>query len=538
MTGYGFYIFILCFVALFLLVGVATVFVISLVNHEVGAIKHGVNDADLKQEEKKDEKTNMILSIILLVLVSVIFAFSLCISFGKNNLKEDKGTLVVASVTEMSKKNEKNTYLFTNDLGGQFNAFDLIKIYKAPLEEDVGLYDVVVYRINDQTKISRVVAITVKDGKTLFTLRGDALIYDETAPISYDQITGVYKGEKIPFVGSIVEFMSSPVGYLIVIMTIAIVVLIPIMEKKIKKVKEERIAFINEMEKCEEIASTVATNEPEVEEKEEEIDEFGHLKGKKDDRSFDERLSDATIQTKERYEIVNGLIERVKGLKKRNGKNRSYYNKRNTLIKMAIKGKTLNLYLALDPKEYENTKFVFSDASEVKKYSSTPMRVKLSSDRQARYAVELITALAIKNSLNILEVKVVKEEGFSHLKGKKNDKTFKQKLRACSEETKNRYKKISEYINGILEFKLGNGKKSLTYKYKNKSVAKLVIKGKTLNVYLALPPKDFENTKYKFSDVSAVKKYASVPMRLKISSERQARWTLELIEILKEKIVK
>jgi predicted transport protein len=70
------------------------------------------------------------------------------------------------------------------------------------------------------------------------------------------------------------------------------------------------------------------------------------------------------------------------------------------------------------------------------------------------------------------------------------------------------------------------------YKRGNIPVAKVKIVGKTLNVYLGLNPEDYKNTKYKFIDVSSIKAHKSYPMRVKITSERQARWVKELIEQL------
>ena len=74
-----------------------------------------------------------------------------------------------------------------------------------------------------------------------------------------------------------------------------------------------------------------------------------------------------------------------------------------------------------------------------------------------------------------------------------------------------------------------SAKKQITYKIKSKCIAKLKMIGKTLNLYLALEPKKFKNTKYKFINVSNKKAYEKYPMRVKITSDRQARWAVELI---------
>ena len=46
---------------------------------------------------------------------------------------------------------------------------------------------------------------------------------------------------------------------------------------------------------------------------------------------------------------------------------------------------------------------------------------------------------------------------------------------------------------------------------------------------------DYKNSKYKFNDLSEKSKYTNYPMCLKLSSERQTRWTCELILKLAKK---
>lgn len=60
--------------------------------------------------------------------------------------------------------------------------------------------------------------------------------------------------------------------------------------------------------------------------------------------------------------------------------------------------------------------------------------------------------------------------------------------------------------------------------------------GKTLSLYLALDPAPFENSKYRFEDVSDKKSYAATPMRLRITSERAVRHAKELFRMLAQKL--
>ncbi len=72
---------------------------------------------------------------------------------------------------------------------------------------------------------------------------------------------------------------------------------------------------------------------------------------------------------------------------------------RKKIAKLGIGGKTLVLYLALDPAEYEETKYRFTDVSEKKTYAETPMKLRLTSSRAVKHAKELIADLGEALSL-------------------------------------------------------------------------------------------------------------------------------------------
>lgn len=74
-----------------------------------------------------------------------------------------------------------------------------------------------------------------------------------------------------------------------------------------------------------------------------------------------------------------------------------------------------------------------------------------------------------------------------------------------------------------------------TFRKGKKLLAKFVISGKTLSVYLALSPEEFEESKYRYEDVSEKKSYAETPMRVKITSKRASKHCAELIGIVCER---
>jgi hypothetical protein len=80
---------------------------------------------------------------------------------------------------------------------------------------------------------------------------------------------------------------------------------------------------------------------------------------------------------------------------------------RDTVAKMNICGKTLGLYLALDPndEEFKSTVYHQKDVSKQKAYEHTPFMVKVKSDAAVKKAIRLVVALAGK-------LETEKEENF------------------------------------------------------------------------------------------------------------------------------
>ncbi len=70
---------------------------------------------------------------------------------------------------------------------------------------------------------------------------------------------------------------------------------------------------------------------------------------------------------------------------------------RKILGKVCIVGGYIRLFLALDPKQYNADKYHHKDYSEVVRYAKFPFMIKLSSDRQVKYAQELIADVMREN---------------------------------------------------------------------------------------------------------------------------------------------
>lgn len=107
--------------------------------------------------------------------------------------------------------------------------------------------------------------------------------------------------------------------------------------------------------------------------------------------------------------------------------------------------------------------------------------------------------------------------------------SFQAKLIQAGEEAQTWYGKIKNELLSYKGVKVRDAWKHETYNKGRTPLAKLVYRGKTLCVYLALKPADYKDTKYIFQDMSDKPKYEQIPMMLKVKSDRGAKWVCELI---------
>ncbi len=533
MTRFEIYSLILCLIVFILLVGVFSYMLTIIIKQGLKHIKAGLEDEDILKEFNSDGKKvqnkfskafNLFLNGLFCIVFGAFFISSLYINCTQNVYFENVPTYRIVLTSSMEEKNSKNSYLFDNNLNNQISAFDLIATYKIPKEQDLKLYDIVLYEVDGIWVIHRIVGIEEPNqyhpNERHFLLQGDAVGSPDRFPVLYSQMKGIYKGEKIPFIGSFILFMQSPAGWMCILLVVVSIIALPILEKKIEKAKKQRLAFLYPAKELE--TETVITQDEKV--------SIFEMKAKESDKTFTDKLEENPI-AKNRYIDISELLHRVHGVRIIESKKARTYKSGNTsLAKFAVKGKTLNAYISLAPQEYQNTKYIFTDVSNVKKYANYPMRVKVSSDRQQRWVKELLIEKINKEKLTLLEMpKVVEKTSvFASLKNKKASKSFKQKLK-LSPVAKVRFNDIKKELENISNVRVIESKNNITYKVKRLAVVKFAIKGKTLNAYINLNPSQYKDTKYIFTDVSNVKKYANYPMRVKVSSERQVKWVKELI---------
>lgn len=79
------------------------------------------------------------------------------------------------------------------------------------------------------------------------------------------------------------------------------------------------------------------------------------------------------------------------------------------------------------------------------------------------------------------------------------------------------------------------GQNGENFRVGKERIAKLCVSGKTLSLYLALAPSVYEDSKYRFEDMSDKKTHADTPMRLKITGKRTLKQARGLLQELASK---
>lgn len=124
-------------------------------------------------------------------------------------------------------------------------------------------------------------------------------------------------------------------------------------------------------------------------------------------KSFTAKLMQSSDYIKQYYvDLANELLTYGKIHNRISWANSCFYTGRKVVSKFSIRGKTLYLYLALEPRDFLNSKYFITDESAVKRYETVPLRVKVKSQRGVKFGKELIEILMQKLGVKRLEDKI------------------------------------------------------------------------------------------------------------------------------------
>ena len=271
MTGFEIYVFVLCLIVFVLLTAMFSYFIGHMAKTEIQFIRFGHRDEVIKKEKENELNknknlsqvllwSNRIFSLLLCLALIAVFIFAIYVNVTEDRAANGIPSIKIVKSESMAKKNSKNDYLFANNLNNQFQMFDVVICKHIPAEQELELYDIVVYKQEDIYIIHRIVGIEEPNekhpGERHFLLQGDANERADQFPVLYSQMQGIYEGERIPFVGSFLLFLQSPAGWLCILLVVFGMIVAPIVEKIIENEKKKRLAILFPCESEEEPALT------------------------------------------------------------------------------------------------------------------------------------------------------------------------------------------------------------------------------------------------------------------------------------------
>ena len=244
------YVLVLCLIVLVAISVFFSVLMYAIVRMNLKMIDGGLLDSEIQAEyDKYKHRKNKSFQIILGRIVSSIICFLLLAVFVFSIVMriEEKNSLLpkVVNSNSMSCKSEKNAYLYENELNNQIKRFDIIFLSEMPKITDIKLYDIVAYEtVEGFLIIHRIIGISEESDKITYILRGDANPYSDPMEISYHQMKGIYKGQRIAHIGSFIIFLQTPVGWLCVILIVFCTIALPLVRRKIQQTIDKRILII------------------------------------------------------------------------------------------------------------------------------------------------------------------------------------------------------------------------------------------------------------------------------------------------------
>ena len=262
--------------------------------------------------------------------------------------------------------------------------------------------------------------------------------------------------------------------------------------------------------------------------------------------TFRARLIQNKPESKEFYSIVKNALLSYNEITTIDSKNcERFVFERKTVARISVSGKTLCVYLAIDPDRYADSKYrIFRNKS------NTPAKLKITSAQQAQNCSELIDEMMrelhmVTNADYEPQDYYLPYEGIASLMSKglvkrKNTETsrvseefelmsydmnFSARLTLLKPESKDLYSLIKNELlsyNGVGVKESKNGE---TYTLGRKTVAKINIRGNTLCLLLALDPSKYADGE---NEVEAVGN-STTPLKYKLSNESNAQYAATLI---------
>ncbi|MDE6273772.1 MAG: hypothetical protein K2L87_01830 [Clostridiales bacterium] len=301
------------------------------------------------------------------------------------------------------------------------------------------------------------------------------------------------------------------------------------------------------------------SEESEEQEAEIEIDESGKVI--RYNRSFTARVIQSTDDVKTRYSELKNYLLSFENVRARiSWRHELFSIGKRTIAKFNMRGKTLCLCLATDPKLFDGTKYLVDDLSVRNKKNPMPCMYRIKSELRMRYAKDLIdvvmagfntvrketyestdfvmpyeaTQVLIKRKL-IKQVgdelsDIEREEALASSEGIRYNRSFEANLRQSSDMIKTAYTKLKNYLLAHSGMSAQINWQYESFRRGKSEIAALTMSGKDLCLCIAGDPKKLQGSKFKTEDLSAKNPETSVPVLYRIRTSHSLVVAQQLID--------
>ena len=398
----------LCLVVFTAFAALIAVLIGMLVRLYIRLIRSGGEDelirAEFKVERKKFRVSDIVNSVIMGIIVIALFSssiFSLYVYLVEEHAADDVPSIMVVNGSAMAENNAENTYLTEKGLNDQIKNFDLITTKQLPTESALALYDVVVYEKDGSLHPLRIVEINEPDSDNAsrsFVLRGDAVGGEDSVTATYGELRGIYRGTRVPFVGSIILFLQSPSGYLCIFLVLFAIIITPFLKKKIYDEKKKRWNLLLEEPKDKKQKSAP---EPSIID---ELEIFNIKPGsKRDIIMFRDKLRASSARLQSQYVSIVKPLLTVRDIRESySAQYQTFKQGKTPVARLKVKNGMLYVYLGLDPDASLCHGINVTDVSAISTFADFPVLIKVT-DENIDTVQELILVVIEQKHLDTNE---------------------------------------------------------------------------------------------------------------------------------------
>jgi len=285
------------------------------------------------------------------------------------------------------------------------------------------------------------------------------------------------------------------------------------------------------------------------------------------------RYVQAGEATQDFYTIIRNKILSYRDVESEtNWKQEVFSQGKNKLVKLVMRGKTLNFSIALNPDDYVGTKYKYVNQLIKKPKEKFPMLLKIRNQKMCKQAVDLIVDLMKKkgikkiglfkpidyhvayipvetmltmdpplaremgSDLNIRKLKMDIMDLINRPEQKEAEARFDYsylgRLVRAQDPCQNFYTQIRNKLLSYNDVESIIGWKQEVYSFGKDKVVKMVMRGKTINMSLALDPKPYIDKEYKVVDAREKKPKEKMPAVIKVKNQKTLKQALEMIQDL------